>query len=216
MAAIDKIYVSSWDEWKEIIDWAKETVYNGVTKFKVIDYCYNPDMSEEEIKEYLKESPEIAIMNTPQALDYFLIKHCPITTIQERLQEVYPADYIQEVLDGKSIYDLYQKPSPGHHCRVLRKPKWGWKPGKWLWGGKYRPGVWEVEVLGMKGYNEDYDRWIGWEELGWITQSGPVRTKTKSKKALIRKILSWELPAGSAIRITGRYVGETGMMLVIK
>ena len=151
MVAIYKTYVSSYDDLKEIIDWAKKTTYtcpNGI-KLRVIDYCYYPYSTEEEIREWLKESSQIPVMNTPESLDYFLLKDCPIKVIQDRLRVVYDDSFILGVLSGTSDYDLFRRPIGGKHIRLVIKPRFK-KP-------KFKRYFVGVNYPDMEGYNEDYD-----------------------------------------------------------
>lgn len=108
MAAIDKTYVSSYEDYRKVIDWARtaEFVCPNGKKFSVIDYCYYTDKSEEEIREMLRKNREIPVMNTPVRLDYFLIKHCPIELVQERMKEVYDTGFYDAVKNGAKFNDL--------------------------------------------------------------------------------------------------------------
>ena len=74
MAAIDKTYVSTWEEYNEYVKWAKDRVFvcpNG-TKIRPIDYVYDYGY------EHFDGEIERVLHNTPTSLDYFLIKECPI------------------------------------------------------------------------------------------------------------------------------------------
>lgn len=221
MAAIDKTYVSTFEEWKEIIDWARNKVYlcpNGIV-FNVIDYCYYPDYSEDDIKEWLSESPQIPVMNTPTELDYFLIKDCPIKVIQDRLKEVYDEEFIKSILAGTSEFDTFVRPTPGKHLKFIMKPK-GQKPISWYNGYLHRKmkGFYFVSVdsRDFVGYNEKCDKWIMSGELGNITIGGFISVYVHSLKALIRKIKSWKLPIGTRIWFEGYWVGEEGEIIITK
>ena len=88
MAAIDKTYTSKWEEYKEYRDWAinqKFVCPNGDV-VKPIDYLIK---WREEDFDGVHEKP---IMNTPYTLDYFLIKHCPVKFVYDRLREVEPIE----------------------------------------------------------------------------------------------------------------------------
>ena len=74
MAAIDKTYVDSWKEYKEIRDWAIKTnvTYpNGDIGSKMINWFYFPDLTEDNFK----ENKEYVLWNTSELVDMFLYKH---------------------------------------------------------------------------------------------------------------------------------------------
>lgn len=224
MVGIDKTYVSSYEEWKEVIDWAKTTSFkcpNGMV-LNVIDYCYDPDMTEEEVKGWLSERVEIPVMNTPEALNYFLIKHCPIKVIQNRMREVY-SDFPDKVLSGTSDYDKFIRPTGGKHIRFIKKPKITY-PGRFF---SYDRGWiklgYNIEVLipgedefDSPEYNEDYDYWLLPNELGKRTSGNIIRVECRSIKALLRKIRKWNLPVGTKIKIYDIRYKEENMELIIK
>lgn len=221
MAAIDKTYVSSFEEWKEVMDWArtaKFTCPNGMV-LNVIDYCYNSDYTEEEIKEWLSEQGEIPVMNTSNELDYFLIKYCPIQLVQDRMRCVYSENYIESVLNGTSKYDKFVKPEVGKHFKCIKKPLWNYTL-KWFnqYYNKYFKGFYDVDVM-YKGnylwYNEICDCWKLDDELGYSTISGAT-VRCHSIKALVRKLKKWNLPVGAIVKVTGKYVGEECEFLVKK
>ena len=88
MAAIDKTYVDSWEEYKEIRDWAIKTnvIYpNGDIGSKMINWVYFPYLTEGDFK----EDKEYVLWNTSEIVDMFLYKHCPFELVQERLKEQY-------------------------------------------------------------------------------------------------------------------------------
>lgn len=88
MAGIDKTYISSWREFKEIKDWAIKTnvIYpNGINGGKMINWIYYPDLTE---KDFLNNNEHV-LWNTSLAVDVFLYKNCPFKLIQDRLKEQY-------------------------------------------------------------------------------------------------------------------------------
>lgn len=224
MAGIDKTYVSTYEDWKEIIEWAKKTSFkcpNGIV-LDVSWYCYNLDLTEEEVRSWISEDGEIPVMNTPEELDYFLIKYCPVKTIQDRMKEVYREEYINSVLLGTSRFDTYQRPTPGKHVKITKKPKsrknylWSWIN----WKGIKKKGCYKVNVRepGPENrhfrYNEDYGTWVAEDELGYATSFGSIPTKARSFKALLRKIKSWGLPVGSIVEFEGMYEEEDGELII--
>lgn len=221
MAALDKTYVSSFEEWKEVMDWARNAKFtcpNGDV-IHIINYCYYPDSTEEEIKEWLSEQDEIPVMNTPCEVDYFLIKYCPIQLIQDRMREVYQEDYIISVLNGTSKYDKFVRPEGGKHFKCIRKPLYNY-PYKWLnnhYNRKFK-GYYSINVFyknNLIWYNWKGDYWKLDHEL-CVTSSSGATVQCQSIKALIRKFKKWNLPIGCKIRVCGRYVGEYCEFLVKK
>ena len=221
MAALDKTYASSFEEWKEVMDWArtaKFTCPNGMV-IKVINYCYYPYSTDEEIKEEISRYGSIAIMNTPCEVDYFLIKYCPIQIVQDRMREVYEENYIISVLNGTSKYDKFVRPEGGKHFKCIRKPLYNY-PYKWInnyLNIKFK-GYYSVDVFyknQLIWYNRDNDYWKLDHELGNISSSGAT-VHCQSIKALIRRFRKWNLPIGCKIRVCGRYVGEYCEFIVKK
>lgn len=202
MAAIDKTYTNSWDEYKEYRDWCigkKFTCPNGDV-IRPIDYL--KDLTEEDFK----SGHEISIMSTPCSLDYFLIKHCPIKLIHDTLHRQYSEDYIRSVLEGTSKYDSFTK--EGKVGTRLRMTKWpsDMKANRPMGGGS-----WFVQLSNAGfhcDYDEEKDRWTWPDELhatnGWTSDTAYVKTI----KALKRKIIKWQLPKGTIIRAMGKYVGD--------
>ena len=94
MSCIDKTYVSSWEEWKELKDWVwdkKIELKNGLTCYPR-NCMYYPDYDEKQVNEWLEnvrqsnmkmygytydvavERSEIPFWNTPTYVDIWLIK----------------------------------------------------------------------------------------------------------------------------------------------
>lgn len=108
MAAIDKTYVSSYEDYRRIVNWARtaEFVCPNGEKLSVIDYCYHTDKSEDEVREMIRKSNAIPVMNTPIRLDYFLIKYCPIELVQERMKDVYDDGFYDTVKNGAEFNEV--------------------------------------------------------------------------------------------------------------
>ena len=91
MASIDKTYVSKYTDYKALKEWTEGvefTAPNGI-KFRPSEYIYEWEESD------FEPGHQLPVMNTPQGLDYFLIKHCPFEFVQNRMQEVYTDLYWQ-------------------------------------------------------------------------------------------------------------------------
>ena len=185
MAAIDKTYVSSWEEYKEIRDWAIKTnvIYpNGDIGSKMINWFYFPYLTEGDFK----EDKEYILWNTSEIVDMFLYKHCPFELVQERLKEQY-SDL--SYLDKEPINEH----EVGNHFIIPKKfinriVYWQW----YCIAVKYNERYW--------GYNTETDQWVSTNELGKFHQYY-LYIKLTSKKALARQIRKWNLPKGAAISI---------------
>lgn len=125
MAAIDKTYVKSWDEWNSIMEWVRDhdaevhTNHTMLSEYLPIYYELDEDcdivdgserdFTKEEIEgmlqqvydrnitcgdtaEEAKEHTEIVFWSTPFEVDYFLIRHCDLPVIVNRLKDQYGND----------------------------------------------------------------------------------------------------------------------------
>lgn len=225
MAGIDKTYVKTWGEYESLVRWAKDKEFvcpNGI-KLYPINYIYEYDKNSYEksynsFKEkYPNEEYEFPVMNTSWSMDYFLIKYCPLKFIRDRMKKVYDEDYIRDVLNGNSYYDMYYR-NVGGKVKIIKYPKFGNKSK--LCEKKRRTKFIEVENLYKSysfrdtlWYNEDYDYWVSMSELGDHT-SNMCHKNINSTKAMIRQIIKWKLPKGSVVIWSGRYVGNEFKFLV--
>jgi hypothetical protein len=215
MAGIDKTYVKSLKEWREIEDWAKDKVI-------VSDYAdeyvflieYIPEYTDEEIEKWIQQAGEVPIWNTGTFVDVWLMKNCPLEIIQNRLKEQYGEEYIKEVLEGRSEFDLYKRNGLGKkfHYTVLKKPTFRkhynfWTKagnGKWL-HFKNSKAFWMVSVTTNDDlywwYDELHDRWYNDKELIYSAHSSSAYhfKGNMGIKTLERLAKKWNLPAGAKI-----------------
>lgn len=225
MAGIDKTYVTSYNDWKEIQNYmknAKFTCPNGIV-LHGRDYLYEDDMTKDEVEEWIQDYGEIPVMNTPTVVDYFLIKYCPIKVIQDRMHEVYNEDFINSVLNGTSKYDTFKRPVAGKIFKYIIKPKfyrtfncWNKHYKRRLHTGYKINLIFPSDDYLYTGYNQDYDMIIYPNELGYITSSGLLFVNCKTIKALIRKLRKWGLPIGTHIEFFGMYKEEYGKLIITK
>lgn len=204
MAAIDKTYVSTYEDWKRVVDWARTAEFtcpNG-TKLKVINHCYYPDMSEAEVKEWLCEQREVPVMNTSYSMDYYLIKYCPLDIVQNQLRQMYGEQY-DNIKNGKSRFDTFTRKRKIGTKVVLKKWKkhtnQNYVSGRCFWVSAMHNG----ELL---WWSDAINRFIWTDELGIRNSSQFLGCK--SIKALIRRLRKMELPKGAVVCATGRYVYE--------
>lgn len=156
MAAIDKTYVKTWKEYTEVRDWCLtqgEVIDDYGISFKPIDFVheYTKEQFDAAIKSKLywidkfnNEHPEhqmereaeVALWNTPYWFDYWLIRHCPIKLVQDRLHEQYSNEEIEDVLNFRSVYDNYKRINKGKNIKfkVVKKLRKDYK--SFLYNGK--------------------------------------------------------------------------------
>lgn len=207
MAGIDKTYAQSIKEVDEFINWAEEASFkcpNGQI-LKVINYCYldreyiSQSDVREEMERWFEEGNEIPVLNSPTALDYFLIKYCPLPMVQKRMNEVYSEDYIKSIKDGTSDWDTFKRPTPGNHLKwVEGKPNHRKELKGWL-------SIHSVDLPDdtYLRYNNEDKIWIYPDELGiWNTSAEEI--KCRSIKAINRKILGCGFGEGTVVTIVGR------------
>ncbi len=209
MAAIDKTYTSDYNEYQKFLNWAKETTFtcpNGL-KLYVYDYVYDYWTEED-----MKETPR-PVMNSPQTLDYFLIKYCPFEFVKERMREVYDDEFVNSVLNGTSEYDTFKYPEIGTKFTIVRGRHM--KHKDYLWKFRKRKIYFDINVEYKEEhiwFNCKLKRFLLPDELGEIDTSWAECGRTV--KSLIRHLRKVKLPKGSIIKTTGRYIGEDLLILV--
>lgn len=95
MAAIDKTYFTSKEQYYEVKEWVKDRKFhlaNWIKKY-----------SEEQMDEAFNEGKELVLWNTPTFIDEYLIQCCKIPFIVERLKEQYGEFYNK--IKNKQNYD---------------------------------------------------------------------------------------------------------------
>lgn len=219
MAAIDKTYAHTWEEYVSLVEWAKNTKFicsNGMVLYPM-EYIYEwyKELYDEAYKSFKEKYPdsefEFPVMNTSNVLDYFIIKECPLKFVQNRMKEVYSSEYIQSVLHGTSAYDTYKREPIGTKVKVIKYPKFG-NRSKLC---EKKRGMKFITVLEPKmRYNAEYDYWLSDNELGWYNCS-ICNKNINSTKAMIRQIRKWKLPKGTKVSWCGRYIGNEFIFVVL-
>lgn len=206
MATIDKTYTNKWEEYCEYRDWAmgqKFVCPNGDI-IRPIDYLYRWNKEDFDGEKYLP------IMNTPLSLDYFLIKHCPIRFVRNRMLDVHGEDDFDAMLNGTSEYDTFSKEGKyGTRFRMTKHPI-DMKANRPC-GRK----SWFVQLRGEGRYcqyDEDKNRWTWDDELR--SGSGGNTAHIRTIKALKRHMRKWKLPKGTIVDVRGRYIGDNYEFLI--
>lgn len=205
MAAIDKTYTNSWEEYQSLVEWCKGksfTLKNGDI-IKPSNYIY--DWKEENF-DGVKLLP---LWNTPTYLDIWLIRNCPLKFIQDRLKEQYGGgwskeaftshndeDMYHQILTHNSPYDLYERES-SHKFSI-----------KYSINNKFKDDdlFWWVDIMSLGWwYNEKHQTWYHNDEALPISSNVAHLKGNMSKRRLARIIKKWDLPKGIEIRFIGDY-----------
>lgn len=215
MAAIDKTYTNSWEEYQKLKEWIKDKIYtcpNGaVVNLNHFIYPWN--------KEDFK-GDKLPIMNTSYSADYFFIKYCPLDFVKERMECVYGKEYIEKVKNGTSKFDTPIK--KGKYVKqVFCSGSWSQKFNNFLKQTR-RPYNFtvscEIESYFM-WYDEIDDKWLaaGYEfNSSNHGLSSVALLKCKTIKAVIRKLRKWYFPIGTVILVKGNYIGEKWKFIIRK
>ena len=211
MAAIDKTYVSTWEDWKEIVDYMTnfERVLPNGSVLKGKDFLYYPEFTQEDVESWLIEQSEVPVMNTSHTMDYFLIRECPLEVVQKNMKFAYSEETYEAIKNGTSEYDKFVRPTPGKHLRLIKKPRY-YTLSKFFWNNRYNKDRYFVHIKYPENvskyswYYENLDHWSMDYELihGGSLSSSALLYEVKSFKALIRKILKWKLPIGTKVFVS--------------
>lgn len=204
MASIDKIY-ANFKEYQSLLDWAKGkevTFFDGSSK-KIEDYVYD-HWDENDFKEV-----DRPVMNTPTWLDSYLIKHCPLSFVIERMKEVYDEeDY--SMLEKLNLTAFPEGLQRGRKVKIETHSRSRFPihnvPFKSSRGkAKSRKVKWWLQCDNRNyWYNDGTKVWTDYKLY-------PANTNTslhKSLKSLVRFLRKQYLPAGIEFIVSGRYVGE--------
>lgn len=225
MAAIDKTYISDWETFDKIRNWAidKKVPLKDGSEIPLRCFMYNPDLTKEEWDEWKaehdKESQwefEVVLWNTPTYVDVWLIRNCPFDEIQDRLKEQYGGGWsktaftdhnddsmYEKIKNGTSIYDTFQRNGRGKDTKVRFIRTFG-RPVR------DKKCFWWIQMAGVKWwYNENKNMWYCDEEMMPIDSNTCDIKGPMTKKNVINLIKKWDMPSGTEIRFScsiGRYV----------
>lgn len=197
MAEIDKIYTSSYEDYKAFKDWAKTQTIVFFDGYKV---CVG-----DWVRDYDDESEfgngAIPIMNTPTWLDIYLIQNCKIQFVIDRMKEVY----------RKSTYEYFMEvdltatpPAEFKQNRkiVIKRNEYSRFP---LHSKPYGGARWWLQSENNFWYNEETKTWVN-DEVYYPKDTNTAHIT--SIKALVRHLRKQYLPKGIKFTISGVYVGE--------
>lgn len=188
MAGIDKIFVTSWNQFCELRDWLGS---RGYLKDDYGNYFRPSDFISDYLREEDFDGSEIAVMNNPIYFDIWLIRNCPIDWVQSILKSQYPK-YYEGILERTSIFDTYKRSGLGRKIKI-KLPK-------------HCSNVHSIMVKfpgpGFARYDKSRDRWTHVLELKGSTDScGIPRLKNHNRRSIYRKLKSWNLPENTIIRL---------------
>ena len=144
---------------------------------------------------------EMVLWNTPIFFDIWLIRHCPLDFIQERLKQQYASCYI-ELKEKRSEYDLYIRPAASSHFKLPRV-----LPKGVFW--------WEIRAQDFY-YNENLDEWHHWLECREFSDISYSFKGSLDERKLARLISKWGFPAGTKLEIRNFDNGELVEVVIKK
>lgn len=202
MAGIDKTYIKTEKEYRELYDWCKSvgTVTDDYgNRITPMDYLI--PKSEEEVREWLKnlcDDGEIPVWSTDNIFDLYLIRYCPIKFVQDRMNEVYNDEYIQSVKNRTSEYDIFERNGVKNPHYKIEYADGGKIKSKWQ--------NWEIEITlddSNLFYYKDENKWRYYAEAFYGMDCGFTRyfSGRLDKRKLHRWIKKWDLPKGSIVEL---------------
>lgn len=210
MASIDKIYVSTYKDYKEFINFCKlkQSEIQSIFNVDIFDYLYNDDLDEEA---FFSDDEEYAITNFPYKLDYYFIKYCDIPFVVERLQEQYSESEYNDVKNSDTIlqnytyekyksFKVFHKHKGYHHIINTQKIREYMitinDPNNDVWC-----------------YNKYQKNWINTSKSNNLNYGYSILFFGYSIKAVIRKVKHWNLPKGLQIQVKSPY--KSGDVIII-
>lgn len=216
MAAIDKFYTDSYQEYKEFCAWARTQEYTTPRgcRVRLADHIFTHWTEEDFTND--GQPYERPVFNSPTHMDNFLYHNCPFEFIQDWLMDRYDGEgYCKEMPDEITRDLSIPQYVPCTKVKVIKKGM-GNSPFRYHTAGRSKKiGGWRIEIFSNNGYfwyNEDIDQWIlPGEEDEWTCSTAASK---KSVRSIIRKIIrKWKLPVGCGVRISGRLVGDEWILL---
>ena len=214
MAGIDKTYLTSYDDYKKVIDWCRDKSFklsNGQVIYPS-DFIYYPYITEEEF------GTERVLWNTPTYFDIWLIRNCPFDFIQNRLKEQYGGGWsktaftdhnenlYEQIKNGTSPYDTYKRPDTGKIKIDLISGK-PFRASSMHWFIETPYWIKDKKTNGnILWYNEDVDQWYTNKEVLPWTSSCKTKKGPLTKKNIVNMVRKWKLPKGTQMTFDGTCV----------
>nr|DAW35396.1 MAG TPA: hypothetical protein [Caudoviricetes sp.] len=215
MAAIDKTYIKTYNQYKEVYDWCRDIVVTFDDTF-VKNVSFKPsdfisEYTEDDFKQ-LPENGELVLWNTPYYMDKWLIRNCPIGFIQKRLKEQYGNDY-EDIKNGNC--EMYERNGLGKdiHFKIIKKPNvygrfsfiYTDRQNRLRVYKENRKGLWDISIEDEDNYwyyNEKHDYWTNViEGFPFNSNACILKKKNLNIKSIYRYLRKWNLPAGIKITI---------------
>lgn len=204
MAGIDKTYTNSYSDYKEFKIWADNqtlTFFNG-HKVRIGDWVMTYVESD-------FNGSDRCIMNTPTWLDIYLIQNCTINFVTERMKVVYDEDSYKKFQN----IDLTSNPpidfQQNRKISIQRTNKTKFPLHQKPYGYARK---WWLQCNDKFDYDDDTKIWSNRDSYY------PHNTNTahiKSIKGIIRHLRKQYLPKGVTFSISGRYVGEDYIAVIL-
>lgn len=267
MAGIDKTYVTTWKDYKEIYDWAKsigtvkDDYGNLLTPF---NWLYYPDLTEEEFYNNQKrcweeakdrynkykdseishekesynymletygedflEHPElfyeVVIWNTNTIEDIYLIRHCSLEVIQNRLKQQYGRGWSKTALtyhNESSMYDQIKNYTSCYDTYVRPDNKYPKFTIKFITNDSFKDdNVWwwiNIKTSDKEywNYHETENEWHNdlecyYGKSNWISNICDKFHGQISERKIYRILRHWNLPHGTIVHFIGDFHGKT-------
>ena len=227
MAAIDKTYLDSWEQYQQLKDWCSSigtTMDDYGNKIRPIDFLWNYWKPED-----FKKGHGVPVWNTPEYFDVWLIRNCPLDFIQDNLKEQYDDNgwsktsltgrqeqsAYELIKEHKSAYDLYKRNGLGEDAVISVDWKYNnnFNDDK-LW--------WWINIKGaqpedMWWYNGTSDSWVntGQGELKPWTSNVCHRWGKFNIHKVLRMIRKWNLPEGTKVHFDLMYKRYTQKEFIV-
>lgn len=205
MAGIDKIYTTSFEEYKEFKQWADAQYITFFDDYKVRVGDWVRSFQESDF-----DGDELPIAVTPTWIDIYLIQNCKSDFVLARMKEVY-GDAEYESLGG---IDLKSPPPDGYrkNRKIIIK-----RTDRTRFPLYSRPNhgrsSWAIQSLDGFWYNEESRRWVD------LDQHYPSNTNTAhvdSVKGVVRHMRNQYLPVGARFTLYGIYPDEDYTIIISK
>lgn len=215
MAAIDKLYVKSYEQFIKFKEWCEKQppIKDKYGKdCTLISYLFSWCT-----EDWWQDKESSPIFQAPCFIDAYIIRNCPLDFIQESIKWNYGDSY-KKILNN----ELYTSPSIdceyGKHFTILQRP---------TYGNVNRPyrGTWRVDVMGYDlWYNHNFDifkskEYGTWDNILEFVESEYISSSTfVPSMRTLRRLLTkkWKFPVGTVLRVTSRYYNEEYKILIRK